>query len=417
MPIAKQIKDVMSNKNSSVIRKMFEEGISLKAKYGEDNVFDFSLGNPDMTPPEEVRKAVLEVAADTSENRHGYMPNAGYLETRNAMAEKVNTEQSLSGSDALTGANIVMSVGAAGALTSVFKAIINPGDEVVVPSPFFAEYRNYCGHFGGVLVPVPCKEDFSLDIDAISLALNEKTAAIIINSPNNPTGKIYSDEEIASLAKVLKAHGEKSGRMPYLICDEPYRAITYNGKKVSSAFKFYDDAVVVTSFAKNLSLPGERVGFVAINPHCSDCEELIAAVIFATRTLGYVNSPAFFQKVVAKCWNAKADYSVYDKRCKMITSVVKNAGIHFVEPEGAFYLFCQAPLPKKDEHKYAIVLLEGGEKYCDEFAFCDHLKKYNILCAPGSGFGMSGWFRMAYCVSEKTITGCEKALKQAVCDW
>ena len=417
MPIAKHIKEIISSKSSSVIRKMFEEGLVLKAKYGEDNVFDFSLGNPDMEVPEEVRKAIIEVANDTTPNRHGYMPNAGYMQTRSAMAEKVNLEQTLSGKDALTGENIVMSVGAAGAMTSVFKAIINPGDEVVVPAPFFAEYRNYCGHFGGVLVPVPCKKDFSLDVEGIASVLNEKTAAVIINSPNNPTGKIYSEEEVSHLAQVMNESAKKSGRKPYLICDEPYRAITYNGKKVAPAFKFYDDAIVVTSFAKNLSLPGERIGFVAVNPHCQDCDELINAVIFATRTLGFVNSPAFFQKVVAKCWNAKADYSVYEKRAKMITNVVKNAGINFVEPEGAFYLFCQAPLPKKDENKNAIVLKDNGEKYCDEFAFCDHMKKYNVLCAPGTGFGMSGWFRMAYCVSEKTITGCEKALKQAVMDW
>ena len=191
---------------------MFEEGIALKAKFGEDNVFDFSLGNPDMPPPEAVRQAVLEVAEDTNPSRHGYMPNAGYMETRSEMAKKVNSEQNLSGNDALKAENVVMSVGAAGALTSVFKAIISPGDEVVVPSPFFAEYRNYCGHFGGVLVPVRCKDDFSLDIEGIASSLTEKTAAVLINSPNNPTGKIYSEEEISCLAQVMKEHGKKCGR-------------------------------------------------------------------------------------------------------------------------------------------------------------------------------------------------------------
>ncbi|MCR5699492.1 MAG: pyridoxal phosphate-dependent aminotransferase [Treponemataceae bacterium] len=416
MPIAASVKEIMNNKGSSVIRKMFEEGIALKAKYGEDNVFDFSLGNPDMAPPKEVYQAVQEVAKDENPSRHGYMPNAGYMETREAMAAKINKEQNLQGEGKLCGKNIVMTVGAAGGLTCICKAIISPGDELIVPTPFFAEYRHYCGHFGGKLVPVKSKKDFSIDVEGIKKALSEKTAAVLINSPNNPSGKIYSEEEIRELAKVLKEHGEKCGRKPYLICDEPYRAITYDGKKVASAFPLYNESMVVTSFAKNLSLPGERIGFVAVNPKAEDADELVAAIIFANRTLGYVNSPAFFQKVVAKCWDAKVDYSTYQNRCKMITKVVANAGIEFVQPEGAFYLFCKAPLPQKEENKKYILKNDDGE-YCDEFAFCDHMKKYNVLCAPGSGFGCPGYYRMAFCVSEKTISGCEESLKKAKETW
>ena len=416
MAIAKHIKELMNSKGSSVIRKMFEEGIQLKAKFGEDKVYDFSLGNPDMPPPEKIYQVVNEIAKDNAKDRHAYMPNAGYTETRKAMADKVNFEQSLSGADALNENHVVMSVGAAGALNSVFKAILNSDDEVIVPAPFFAEYRNYVANYGGKLITVKSKKDFSLDIENIKNALSDKTAAVLINSPNNPSGKIYSEEEIAELSSVLNQHGKNTGRTPYLICDEPYRAITYNGKTVASVFPLYDNAIVVTSFAKNLSLPGERIGFIAVNPKCEDAKEFIAACTFTTRTLGYVNAPAFFQKVVAKCWNTDVDYSIYTKRCKMITDVVKNAGIEFVEPEGAFYLFCKAPLPTLDENKQHI-LKDGEDELCDEFAFCDHLKKFNILCAPGSGFGCPGYFRMAFCVSEKTITNCADSLKEAKNTW
>lgn len=416
MAIAKHIKELMNSKGSSVIRKMFEEGIQLKAKFGEDKVYDFSLGNPDMPPPEKIYQVVNEIAKDNSKDRHAYMPNAGYTETRKAMADKVNFEQNLTGDNALNENHVVMSVGAAGALNSVFKAILNSEDEVIVPCPFFAEYRSYVSNFGGNLIPVKSKKDFSLDVEAIKNSLTSKTTAVLINSPNNPSGKIYSESDIKELASVLYEHGKNTGITPYLICDEPYRAITYNGKKVTSVFPLYDNAVVVTSFAKNLSLPGERIGFIAVNPKCEDAKEFIAACTYTTRTLGYVNAPAFFQKVVAKCWNADVDYSMYTNRCKMITEVVKNAGIEFVEPEGAFYLFCKAPMPILQENKQFIIN-NGDEEICDEFAFCDHLKKYNILCAPGSGFGCPGYFRMAFCVSENTIKNCAEPLQLAKQSW
>lgn len=406
MPVASYIKETMNSKGASVIRKMFEEGAVLRKKYGDDKVFDFSIGNPDLEPPKEVCDAVKEIAADETKGRHGYMPNAGYPEARSAMAEKVSLEQGLCGSDALTFENVVMSVGAASALTTVFRTILNPMDEVIVPAPFFAEYGHYVRNFQGKLVPVMTKSDFSLDIDAIENAMNERTAAVLINSPNNPSGKIYSDEEIENLSKAMNRHAEKTGRKPYLICDEPYRAIVYNGKKVSAAFKYYDEAVVVSSFAKNLSLPGERIGYIAVNPKAADAKEFIAACIFCTRTLGYVNAPAFFQKVVAKAWNADVDYSSYAKRCEQIKSVVKNAGIEFNNPDGAFYLFCKVPAKK-----------DNPDAKRDDFEFCDHLKKYCILTAPGTGFGCPGYFRISYCVSEKTILNSEEAFKEAVKNW
>lgn len=394
MPISPYIKETMNSKGSGVIRKMFEEGNKLKAQYGEENVFDFSLGNPDLDPPKEVQDAIERIAKNREKNFHGYMPNPGYPFARDAMAAKTAQEQGVS----VTGDCVVMSVGAAGAMNSVFKAILSEGDNVIVPAPFFAEYRHYVKNYGGTLVEVPCKNDFSLDIDAIKNQLNEKTTALIINSPNNPTGRVYSEDEIKQLSAVLDEHASKCGRKPYLICDEPYRAIVYDGVKVSPVFPYYDSAIVVTSFAKNLSLPGERIGYICVNPACPDKDEVVAACIFATRILGYVNAPALFQRVVAETWNAKADYSLYKTRRDELMSILDEAGIEYAKPEGAFYLFCKVP-----------------EKFNgDDMDFCDYLKKYFILCAPGTGFGGKGWFRIAYCVSEQSILNSRNAFIKAM---
>lgn len=392
--ISKNIKSILESPTAGVIRKMFEEGAVLKEKFGADNVYDFSLGNPDLDPPEDVLEAIKNVSLDTSHMCHGYMPNAGYPEARAAMAEKTALEQGVP----VSADSIVMSVGAAGAMNSVIRAIVNPGDEIIVPCPYFAEYDHYIHNHGAEIRRVPAKEDFSLDIDAVKNALNEKTAAIIINSPNNPTGKIYSEDEIKSLASVLENFGKKNGRYPYIIADEPYRAIVYNGKKVAPVFPYYKNVAVVTSFAKNLSVPGERIGYIAVNPAAFDFKEMVQACIVTTRILGYVNAPAFFQKVIARSWNAKCDYSLYEKRMKEITEVMDYAGLKYVVPEGAFYLFVKVP--------------DGWNG--DDLAFTNHLKKFNILCAPGSGFSGKGWFRIAYCVSEKTILNSKEAFKKAV---
>ncbi len=409
MAIAKHIHDTMHSKGAGVIRAMFEAGIELKKQFGEENVYDFSLGNPDLEPPKEVIDTIKELANDTSIGQHSYMPNAGYIEARNAMAKKVSKEQGLSNEKALTSGHTLLTVGAAGALNAVLKAILNPGDTVLVSVPFFPEYTHYTKNHGGKLIPVLANDNLSISTENFEKALNEHdVAAIIVNSPNNPSGKIYTQENIESLISVLIKHGKKTGRYPYIICDEPYREITFNGKKVPAIFPLYENTIVVSSFAKNLSLPGERIGYIAVNPSCSDASELIAACTFTNRTLGYVNAPAFFQKVVARSWDAKVDYSLYEKRCSMISNVVKNAGIEFTPPEGAFYLFCKVPNPKKDENKKSIN---------DDFAFCDHLKQYNILAAPGTGFGCKGWFRIAYCVSEKTIGNSKEAFTKAMNNW
>lgn len=392
--ISTYFKNLLNDKTASAIRKMFEEGKILKAKYGEDNVYDFSLGNPDLDPPKEVLDAIKEVAQDERHGVHGYMSNAGYDECRAAMAQKESQEQGVK----VDPSCVIMTVGAASAISSVIKALIMPGEEVIVPSPFFAEYTHYAKNHGGNLVPVPTKKDFSLDVEAIKAALNPKTVAVIINSPNNPTGKVYSAQEIKELCQALKDFGKEKGRYPYLICDEPYRAIVYDGVEVPPVFPEYEYAVVVTSFAKNLSLPGERVGYICCNPANPEKAEFIAACVMAFRISGCVNAPAFFQKVVAKSWNAPVDYSSYKKRRDLLMDVLDNAGIKYEKPQGAFYIFAKVPE-------------EYGD---DDSAFVDVLEQNLILCAPGKGFGMKGYFRIAYCVDEKTIVNSRDAFYKAV---
>lgn len=391
--ISPYIKEMITSKSASAIRKMFEQGKVLKARYGNDKVFDFSLGNPDLDPPQAVLDTIKQLAEDTSHGCHGYMSNAGYDEARQAMADKECMEQNVK----VTPDCVVMSAGAAAALNTVFKTILSENDEVVVPAPFFVDYRNYVKNYNGKLIEVKTSPDFSLNIEAIKNALSSKTSAVLINSPNNPTGRIYSEEQISELCNILKNHGEKTGRFPYLICDEPYRAITYDGKNVASVFDKYEYSVIVTSFAKNLSIPGERMGYVCVNPACPEKADFIAGVIFATRVLGFVNAPAFFQKVVAKSWNAECDYSAYEKRRNLLMEVLDNAGLKYAQPEGAFYIFCKVPD-------------SWGN---DDAGFVEVLEKNLILCPGGSGFGMSGWFRICYCVDEKTIVNSRDAFYKA----
>lgn len=392
--ICTKIYDLVNSPSSGVIRKMFEEGALLKAKFGEDKVYDFSLGNPDLDPPKKVTDTIKQIAQEETHLCHGYMPNAGFKETRQAMADKTAKEQ---GCGHIDFSNVVMTVGAAGALNVIFKSLLNEGDEVIVPCPYFTEYDHYIQNHGGKIIRVKTKDDFALDPLQIENALNEKTSALLINSPNNPSGRIYSDEEILDVVQVLKKHAEKTGRFVYLICDEPYRAITY-GKKVASVFPKYEYSIVATSFAKNLSLPGERIGYICVNPECPEAKAFIANAIFVTRTLGFVNAPSFFQKVITRAWDSECDYSLYEKRKNELIEVMKYAGLEYAEPEGAFYLFVKVPQCWND----------------DDMAFANHLKKYNILCAPGSAFGGKGWFRIAYCVSESTIINSKQAFFDAV---
>ena len=392
--ISRYFQNLLNDKAASAIRKMFEEGKILKQKYGEDNVYDFSLGNPDLNPPQKVLDAIKEVALDERKGVHGYMSNAGFDEAREAMAKKESAQQKVS----VDSSCVVMTVGAASAISAVVKTLIMPGEEVVVPSPFFAEYTHYVHGHGGALVPVETKSDFSLDIEAVKSALSTKTVAVIINSPNNPTGRVYTKEEIASLCNALKEFGEKNGgRCPYLICDEPYRDIVYDGVEVPPVFPEYPYSVIVTSFAKNLSVPGERVGYICVNPLNPEKADFIAAATMAFRISGCVNAPAFFQRVIAKSWDAQVDFSSYRKRRDLLTEILDDAGFEYCKPQGAFYVFCKVP--------------EAWNG--DDSGFVDELARHHILCAPGGGFGKKGWFRIAYCVPEKTIIGSREAFCKA----
>jgi aspartate aminotransferase len=393
MPIATMIKNSLAG--SSLIRKMFEEGARLKAVHGADAVFDFSLGNPDIDPPPVFHETLRRLLDGPRTLPHGYMPNPGFFDVRGHVAEKASREQGVT----LYESHILMSVGAAGALNTVLKAILNPGDEVVVSRPYFLEYRAYVANHGGKLVEVDSSPDFNLDVDRIAGALNEKTAAVLINSPHNPTGRVYPAETIGRLAGVLEAHGKKTGRYPYLIADEPYREIVYDGIVVPPVLAAYHEAIVVTSYSKSLSLPGERIGYIALSPTIHDLDEVFAALAYTTRILGYVNAPALMQRAVAILTKVKAPVAVYAKRRDVFKRVLDSVGMSYAKPEGAFYLFAKVPGNGDD----------GG--------FVDCLKKHLILGVPGSAFGAPGWVRFAYCVHENVISASEAAFKAALAEW
>jgi len=403
MPIADNIKNALAS--SSMIRKMFEEGIALKKQHGADKVFDFSLGNPDVEPPPAFHKMFVKLAQEDEKGSHGYMPNGGYPFVREALAEKVRREQNVN----IDGSHIVMAAGAAGGLNAVFKTICNPGDEVIVTRPFFMEYRPYTSNHGAKLVEVDALDNFDLDINAIKAALNEKTAAIIINSPNNPTGKIYSASLLESLSTLLTEHGKKTGRFPYLVSDEPYREITYTCE-VPPILSCYSESIVVSSYSKSLSLPGERIGFIAVSPGISNKDDLVNGLIYTTRILGFVNAPALMQRIVANLTKESVDVSIYARRRDAFMKVLDEAGIEYSVPQGAFYLFCK--VPKRNEE-----LEISNEKLADDKTFVEHLKKFLVLGVPGSGFGKPGWLRFAYCIDEKVISASRDAFKAAMKEW
>ena len=385
--ITNQIKDYLER--SSWIRKMFETGMELKAKHGEDAVCDFSLGNPDLPPPGLVRKALADIAG-TVENPFalGYMPNAGYPDVRAKLAAKLAAEQ-----NAPVQANdIVLTCGAAGGLNCVFKAVLDPCAEVLVPAPFFVEYGFYAQNHGGGLVTVKAKApDFSLDVDAMAAAITEKTRVVLVNSPNNPTGAIYSRQELEALAAALTKAGAKYGKPILLISDEPYRFLTYDGVQVPSILDLYPHAIVINSYSKSLSLAGERIGYVCVNPNMPGKDELLAGIILANRILGFVNAPAIGQKVLGATLDAsedaQVDASVYAARRDAMAKVLDNAGLDYVLPKGGFYFFIPAPEKFKG----------------DDVAFVNALQEQLILAVPGSGFGYPGYVRLTFCVGQDVI--------------
>jgi aspartate aminotransferase len=372
---------------------MFEEGIARVEKYGAENVFDFSLGNPNLEPPDSLREILREFANNPEPGQHAYMPNAGFESTRGAVAEYLRGQNRQD----FTPDDVVMTVGAGGGLNVVLKTILNPGEEVIIPSPYFVEYIFYLDNHQGVPKFVETEPDFSLDLSAIGKAIGESTRAVLINSPNNPTGKVYTQAELEALGKLLTDCSRKFGQPIYLIADEPYRKIIYDGVTVPSVFDAYKESFVVTSFSKDLSLPGERIGYAAINPDISNKAIMRGGMILCNRILGYVNAPALMQRAISRLLEESVEISIYQKKRDLLCDGLEAFGYDFTKPEGAFYLFPKTPIE-------------------DDTEFVSALQEENILTVPGSGFGRPGYIRIAYCVSddviERSLPGFERAIKK-----
>ncbi len=380
--------------SSSMIRKMFETGIELKKKYGQDNVYDFSLGNPDLPPPAGVGKALTELAENAGKPfAFGYMPNAGALSVRQALAGRLRDEQK---SD-VTAEHLVLTVGAAGGMNAFFRAVLNPGDEVICPAPYFVEYGFYVQNFGGKLCPVPAKpETFDLDLSAIEAAITPATRVVLINSPNNPTGRIYSQEQLARLAAILTQKSARYNHPIYLLADEPYRFLSFDGQAVPALLPLYPYTVVSSSFSKNLSLAGERIGYLLLNPRMPEVNELHAGLVLTNRILGFVNAPCIGQYIVAHCLNEQADKTVYEARRAAMADVLDEAGLSYVLPQGAFYFFPKVPYGLSDQDFVAL------------------LQEERILAVPGSGFGCPGYFRLSFSVQKQVIEASRQSFIRAV---
>lgn len=389
MPASAKIAEFI--KKSSWIRKMFEEGARLKKEHGADKVYDFSLGNPNIEPSKEVKEAIAVAAQDKTPGIHAYMPNAGLSSTRAAVAAKIREDEGVEISEN----HIVMTVGAGGALNVTLKAILDPGDEVIVLKPYFVEYGFYVDNHQGKTVLVPTKPDFSLDIDAISKAITPKTAIVLINTPNNPTGRVYPEADIKKLAELLDAKSKEMNRPIVLVSDEPYRGIIYDNVVVPSILKAYSNSVVVTSFSKDLSLPGERLGYIAMSPTIADATITMNGLVLANRILGFVNAPALIQRSIKDVLRNIVDVSVYQRRRDTLYNALTSFGYECVKPEGAFYLFPKTPI-------------------ADDVLFVAKLQEKLILTVPGTGFGAPGYMRIAYCVSDATIEGSLKGFEEAI---
>ena len=391
MSISKQIEGYMSG--ASWIRKMFEEGAKLKAIHGALNVFDFSLGNPNVPPPTVFKQKLAEIVASDEAGSHAYMPNNGYPHVRQAVAAYLAKEHDTD----ITENEILMTCGAAGGLNVTLKTLLDPDDEVLAPAPFFVEYKFYVENHGGKLVPVKTRPDFTLDLKAIEAAITKNTKAVIINSPNNPTGQIYSEASLNQLGSLLRDKSQEYGRTIYLISDEPYRKIVYDGNVAPSIFACYPETILATSYSKDLSIPGERIGYIAVNPSASFRSDLMGGMGLANRILGFVNAPALMQRVVGEIQGASVDIMPYARNRELLCNGLSDCGYEFLVPPGAFYLFPKSPA-------------------ADDVAFVRALQEERILTVPGSGFGCPGHFRIAYCVDEGTIVnslpGFERTIKK-----
>lgn len=382
-------------KTSSVIRAMFEEGKRLAEIYGAENVYDYSLGNPSVEPPARIKEALIDVLNEENPNKvHGYMNNSGYEDVRERIALSINEKHGTN----YNASNIVMTVGAAGGLNVILKSLLNPGDEVITFAPYFGEYRNYVSNYDGILVATPPNtEDFQPNLAEFEKRITRKTKAVIINSPNNPTGVVYSEETIIKLAEILDRKQAEYNLSIYLISDEPYRELVYDDVKVPYLTKYYRNTIIGYSYSKSLSLPGERIGYLVIPDEVDDYENLVSAANVATRILGFVNAPSLIQRAVARCLDVNVDIEIYNRNRELLYNSLISYGYECVKPQGAFYLFVKAM--EEDDVKFAAAA-----------------KKHNILIVPGSSFGCPGYVRMAYCVNydmiERSLPGFNKLAKE-----
>ena len=392
MAVAERIRKM--TEASSWVRRMFEEAAQLKRELGEDKVCDFTLGNPIEEPPPSFKEGLKKLASDPLPGMHRYMPNSGYPETRAFIAEQLRQETGLP----FTEDHIVMSVGAAGGLNVLLKAILNEWEKVIVPSPYFVEFQFYIANHGGRIVLVDTRDDFSLDVEAIARAIDEETRAILINSPNNPTGVVYSEEELRELGEVLKEKNRGREKPLYLISDDTYKTLVYNGRPPLNVFNFYEATVSVFSYSKSLNIPGERIGYVAVNPLFSGARELIDALIFTTRILGFVNAPALMQRLIPLAGYDQVEIKNYQRKRDLLYEALTEFGYEVVKPGGAFYMFPKTPIE-------------------DDMAFVADLQRnFHILTVPGRGFGRGGHFRISYCVEmeviERSLEGFREAAKK-----
>ncbi len=380
MAVSKKVKEAMEG--GSWIRKMFEEGMALKQEHGEENVFDLSLGNPIIEPPAEFLQELRTLAGSPVPGMHRYMPNAGYTETRAAVAGQLTEETGL----AFGAEHLVMTCGAGGALNVVMKTLLDPGDEVVIFAPYFVEYMFYADNHGGSCRVVPPNAEYLPDLEAFEASLNARTRMVLVNSPNNPTGRVYSAELLTELGGIIRDKEEEYGTEIFLVSDEPYRKILFDGAQYPHVFPHHVRTIVATSHSKDLGLPGERIGFVAVRPDYEGRAELVDGLTFCNRTLGFVNAPALMQRIVARLQSVTVDVGQYQAKRDYLYEALMDIGYSVVRPEGAFYMFPRSPTE-------------------DDVAFTEELRENLVLVVPGRGFGLSGHFRIAYCVDDRTLEG------------
>ncbi len=388
MAVSKKIRGLLEQ--GSWIRRMFEEGIALKQQFGDENVFDLSLGNPILEPPDEFFEELRRIVEDPSPGMHRYMPNSGYPETRAAVAAQLSEETGLN----FTADELIMTCGAGGALNVVLKTLFDPGDEVVIFAPYFVEYFFYADNHAGVCKVVPPDENFLPDMDELEDAIGEKTRAVLINSPNNPTGVLYTDDTLAEISEVIRRKEREHGTEIFLVSDEPYRRLLFDGLEYPHIFHHHVRSIVATSHSKDLALPGERIGYIAIHPDYEDGTELMDGLVFCNRTLGFVNAPALMQHLVAKLQSVTVDIGEYQSKRDYLYGELTDIGYDVVKPQGAFYMFPKSPVE-------------------DDVEFVAELQKRNVLVVPGRGFGMPGHFRISFCVTDETLSGSIPGFREA----